>query len=106
MLTSFDPTLFSAAAAPTCTTAACTSLVRGTGNELNGIAVAGALQISLGVIARPKRELTPATAIPFNSLPVPRTSEVQAAVVHVGAAAALKSVGSNDVSTLFYHAPA
>ncbi len=41
VLTSFDPTLFSAAAAPTCTTAACTSLVRGTGNVLNGIAVAG-----------------------------------------------------------------
>lgn len=42
VLTSFDPALFSRAAVPTCTTAACSSLVRGTGNELNGIAVAGA----------------------------------------------------------------
>jgi hypothetical protein len=41
ILTSFDPALYSRAAAPTCTTAACASLVRGTGNELNGIAVAG-----------------------------------------------------------------
>jgi hypothetical protein len=42
VLTSFDPSLYSRAAVPTCTTAACTSLVRNTGNELNGIAVAGA----------------------------------------------------------------
>jgi hypothetical protein len=41
VLTSFDPALYSRAAVPTCTTAACTALVRGTGNELNGIAVAG-----------------------------------------------------------------
>ncbi|MGH9901125.1 MAG: TonB-dependent receptor domain-containing protein, partial [Pyrinomonadaceae bacterium] len=41
VLTSFDPALFSRSAVPTCTTAACTALVRGTGNELNGIAVAG-----------------------------------------------------------------
>jgi hypothetical protein len=41
VLTSFDPALYSRANAPTCTTAACTALVRGTGNELNGISVAG-----------------------------------------------------------------
>ena len=41
VLTSFDPALYSRAAVPTCTTAACTALVRGTGNELNGIAIAG-----------------------------------------------------------------
>ena len=41
MLTSFDPALFNPADVPTCTTAACATLVRGTGNELNGIAVAG-----------------------------------------------------------------
>ncbi|MBD0327594.1 MAG: TonB-dependent receptor, partial [Pyrinomonadaceae bacterium] len=41
VLTGFDPALYSRAAVPTCTTAACTALVRGTGNELNGIAVAG-----------------------------------------------------------------
>ena len=41
VLTSFDPLLFNPAQAPTCTTATCASLVRGTGNELNGIAVAG-----------------------------------------------------------------
>lgn len=41
ILTSFDPALYNRAAVPACTTAACTSLVRGTGNELNGIAVAG-----------------------------------------------------------------
>jgi hypothetical protein len=42
IITSFFPSLYSRAAAPTCTTAACTALVRGTGNELNGIAVGGA----------------------------------------------------------------
>ncbi len=41
VMTSFFPSLYNAAQVPTCTTAACTSLVRGTGNELNGIAVAG-----------------------------------------------------------------
>ena len=41
VLTSFDPALYSRANAPTCTTAACTALVRGTGVELNGIALAG-----------------------------------------------------------------
>src|SRR5215213_7372062 len=41
VLTSFDPALYNPAAVPTCTTAACATLVRGTGNELNGIAIAG-----------------------------------------------------------------
>lgn len=41
VITSFFPSLYSRAAVPTCTTAACTALVRGTGNELNGIAVGG-----------------------------------------------------------------
>ena len=41
ILTSFDPALYSRANAPTCTSAACTALVRGTGNELNGIIRAG-----------------------------------------------------------------
>ena len=41
VMTSFDPALYNPAQVPTCTTPACASLVRGTGNELNGIAVAG-----------------------------------------------------------------
>jgi hypothetical protein len=41
VLTSFDPFLFSGANVPACTTSACATLVRGTGNELNGIAIAG-----------------------------------------------------------------
>lgn len=41
VLTSFDPFLYNRANAPTCTTASCATLVRGTGNELNGIAIAG-----------------------------------------------------------------
>ncbi len=41
VLTSFDPAAYSLANVPTCTTAACTSLVRGTGRELNGIVRAG-----------------------------------------------------------------
>jgi len=40
LLTSFDPALYNSAAVPACATAACAALVRGTGNELNGIAVA------------------------------------------------------------------
>ncbi|HEV8428243.1 MAG TPA: TonB-dependent receptor [Pyrinomonadaceae bacterium] len=41
VLTAFIPELFSAANAPTCADPLCGSLIRGTGNELNGIAVAG-----------------------------------------------------------------
>ena len=41
VLTSFDPALFRASDVPQCTTPACGTLVRGTGDELNGIAVAG-----------------------------------------------------------------
>lgn len=41
VLTSFDPAAYSLANVPTCTTAACTALVRGTGRELNGIVRAG-----------------------------------------------------------------
>lgn len=41
LLTSFDPAAYRLANVPTCTTAACTALVRGTGNELNGIIRAG-----------------------------------------------------------------
>ncbi len=41
VITSFFPSLYNRANAPTCTTAACTALVRGTGNELNGIVVGG-----------------------------------------------------------------
>ncbi len=41
VLTSFDPALYNRAAAPNCTTPSCATLVRGTGNELNGIAIAG-----------------------------------------------------------------
>lgn len=39
--TSFIPALFDPAQVPTCTTPLCASLVRGTGNPLNGIAIAG-----------------------------------------------------------------
>jgi hypothetical protein len=42
VLTAFNPQLYSLANAPTCANALCGSLIRGTGNELNGIAVAGA----------------------------------------------------------------
>jgi hypothetical protein len=41
VLTAFMPELYSLANAPTCADALCGSLNRGTGNELNGIAVAG-----------------------------------------------------------------
>jgi hypothetical protein len=41
VLTSFDPALYNPANAPTCVTAACTTFVRGTGDEFNGIIRAG-----------------------------------------------------------------
>lgn len=40
VLSSFNPGLYSLANAPTCANATCTSLIRGTGNALNGIGVA------------------------------------------------------------------
>ncbi len=42
VLAAFEPELYVRANAPTCTDALCSSLVRGTGNEINGIAVAAA----------------------------------------------------------------
>ncbi len=41
VLTTFDPSFFSAARVPTCATATCGSLLRGTGDPLNGIRIAG-----------------------------------------------------------------
>ncbi|MEO6588405.1 MAG: carboxypeptidase regulatory-like domain-containing protein [Pyrinomonadaceae bacterium] len=41
ILTSFYPSLYNRANAPTCANANCTSLIRDTGNSLNGIGVAG-----------------------------------------------------------------
>ncbi len=41
ILSTFDPTRFVAANAPTCSTAACTALVPNTGDPLNGLIVAG-----------------------------------------------------------------
>ena len=41
VLTTFDPSFYSAARTPTCFTVTCASLVRGTGDPLNGIRVAG-----------------------------------------------------------------
>ena len=41
VLTSFDPALYNRANAPTCANAGCTQMFRGTGNELNGIVIAG-----------------------------------------------------------------
>lgn len=38
---SFIPALYSPSQVPTCANALCTSLIRGTGNELNGIVIAG-----------------------------------------------------------------
>src|SRR6266516_2898524 len=42
VIAAFEPELYVRANAPTCADALCASLIRGTGNELNGIAVAGA----------------------------------------------------------------
>jgi hypothetical protein len=41
VLSTFDPSFYSLSKAPTCANANCTSLVRGTGDPLNGIRVAG-----------------------------------------------------------------
>ena len=41
VISSFDPELFSASQIPNCTTSLCASLVRGTGNPINGIIIGG-----------------------------------------------------------------
>ncbi len=41
VIAAFEPELFVRANAPTCADALCGSLIRGTGNELNGLAIAG-----------------------------------------------------------------
>jgi len=67
VLTSFDPALYSRAAAPTCTTAACTSLVRGTGNELNGIATAdGSSRFGSSTLPSDKNNFSPRIGIAWD----------------------------------------
>ena len=71
VLTAFDPALFNPAQIPTCTTAACASLVRGTGNELNGIAVAGSTsRFGRSIMPSDKNNFSPRLGVawdPFQS---------------------------------------
>ena len=71
VLTSFDPALYSLANAPTCRTAACSTLIRGTGDELNGIAVAGSTsRFGRAVYPSDKNNFSPRLGIswdPFKS---------------------------------------
>lgn len=41
ILSTFDPSLYNRASAPTCATTACAALIPGTGNPLNGLIIAG-----------------------------------------------------------------
>lgn len=67
VLTSFDPLLFSGAQVPQCTTAACATLVRGTGNELNGIAVAGSTsRFGRAINASDKNNFSPRVGIAWD----------------------------------------
>ncbi|MGA9997725.1 MAG: TonB-dependent receptor [Pyrinomonadaceae bacterium] len=67
ILTSFDPSLFSRSAVPTCTTASCSALVRGTGNELNGIAVAGASsRFGKSVMPSDKNNFSPRVGLAYS----------------------------------------
>ena len=67
VLTSFDPLLFNRAQVPTCTTAACATLVRGTGNELNGIAVAGSTsRFGNAIIPSDKNNFSPRVGIAWD----------------------------------------
>ncbi len=60
VLTSFDPALYNRANVPTCTTAACAALVRGTGDELNGIAIAGSTsRFGDSVLPKDKNNFSP-----------------------------------------------
>jgi hypothetical protein len=67
VLTSFDPLLFNGAQVPTCRTAACATLIRGTGNELNGIAVAGSTsRFGRAVNASDKNNFSPRLGVSWD----------------------------------------
>lgn len=67
VLTSFDPSLYNRANAPTCTTAACTALVRGTGSETNGIVVAGSTsRFGKGINPADKNNFSPRVGIAWD----------------------------------------
>ncbi|MDQ6785683.1 MAG: TonB-dependent receptor [Acidobacteriota bacterium] len=64
---SFIPSLFSASKVPTCANAACTSLLRGTGDPLNGIAVAGSTSpFGRTIIPKDKNNFSPRVGITYS----------------------------------------
>ncbi|MEO6588977.1 MAG: TonB-dependent receptor, partial [Pyrinomonadaceae bacterium] len=64
---SFIPSLFSQSKVPTCANATCTSLVRGTGDSLNGIAVAGSNSpFGRTIIPSDKNNFSPRVGITYS----------------------------------------
>ncbi|HKE56247.1 MAG TPA: TonB-dependent receptor, partial [Pyrinomonadaceae bacterium] len=67
VLTAFIPELYNRANAPTCADALCGSLIRGTGNELNGIAVAGSTSpFGKTVIPHDKNNFSPRVGLAWS----------------------------------------
>lgn len=74
VLTSFDPALYNPAQVPTCTTSACASLIRGTGNELNGIAVAGSTsRFGRSIMPSDKNNFSPRVGLAWDPYKTGRT---------------------------------
>ncbi len=64
---SFIPSLFSQSKVPTCANPACTSLLRGTGDPLNGIAVAGSTSpFGRTIVPRDKNNFSPRVGITYS----------------------------------------
>lgn len=64
---SFIPSLYSLSRVPTCANAACTSLVRGTGDALNGIAVAGSTSpFGNTIVPKDKNNFSPRVGITYS----------------------------------------
>ena len=67
VLTSFNPSLYSLANAPTCANAACSSLLRNTGNALNGIEVAGvSSQFGNTIVKSDKNNFSPRVGLAYS----------------------------------------
>jgi hypothetical protein len=67
VLTSFNPALYNATRVPTCANATCTSLLRGTGDALNGISIAGInSQFGRTIVKADKNNFSPRVGLAYS----------------------------------------
>lgn len=67
IITSFDPATFSQSAIPACTTSLCASLVRGSGNPINGIIIGGVNSpFGRSILPKDKNNFSPRVGLAYS----------------------------------------